>query len=133
MAASVGACRTPVSRLFDSGGLPIAVRVLVADAARDASGPVLVATRDTRLKVAAIGPPVRHGVVSTPFAGARSTSRCGEATSAPRRDAASARQQVEKFAAGVPGRGGAVSPQPTKQSGGPSDCSLASEEPKPAR
>jgi len=60
MAASVGVCRPPVSRLFDSGGLPIAVRVLIADAARDASGPVLVGTRVTRLKVAALGPPVRR-------------------------------------------------------------------------
>jgi len=49
-----------VSRLFDSGGLPIHVRVLIADAAREASGPVfLVRTRVTRLKVAAIGPPVQ--------------------------------------------------------------------------
>ncbi len=133
MAASVGVCRTPVSRLFDSGGLPIPVRVLIADAARDASGPVLVRTRVTRLKVAAIGPPVHHGVVSAPFAGARSTYRCGEVTSAPRRDAASARRQVEKFAAGAPGRGGAVSPMPSTQPGGPSDCSLTSEQPKPPR
>jgi hypothetical protein len=40
--ASVGVSRTPVSRLFTSGGLPIAVRVLIADATRCGSGTVLL-------------------------------------------------------------------------------------------
>jgi hypothetical protein len=60
MPASVGVCRTPVSRLFTSAGWPIAVRVLIADAVRDASGPVLVRARVTRLKVAAIETAARH-------------------------------------------------------------------------
>ena len=91
MAASVGVCRSLVSRLFDSGGLPIAARVLIAEAARDACGPVLVRKRVTRLKVAAIEPPVRRRRRLNSISSAPEQHRCGEVTSVPRRDAASAR------------------------------------------
>ena len=39
-----------MSRLFSIGGLPIAVRVLIADAARDGCGAVLLLSLITRLK-----------------------------------------------------------------------------------
>ena len=39
-----------MSRLFSIGGLPIAVRVLIADAARDGCGAVLLLAPITRLR-----------------------------------------------------------------------------------
>jgi len=47
--ASVGVCRALVSRLVIIGGLPIAVRVLIADAARDGCGAVLPLSLIARL------------------------------------------------------------------------------------
>jgi hypothetical protein len=47
--ASVGVCRTPVSRLLIVGGSPIAFRVLTADAIRNGYGVVLLLSLITRL------------------------------------------------------------------------------------
>jgi hypothetical protein len=48
--ASVGVRQSPVSRLFIIGGLPIAVRVLIADAIRNGCGAVLLLSPITRLR-----------------------------------------------------------------------------------
>ena len=61
MPASVGVCRTPVSRLFTSAGWPIAVRVLIADAAKDRLRACFGGSRVSRgSEVAAIETAARH-------------------------------------------------------------------------
>ena len=95
MAASVGVCRTPVSRLFTSAGWPIAVRVLLADAARTACGPVLVRTachaaqRSLRSK----RPPATGDHIRP------TTSRCRSIRSLAAREAGPARRGPSEHAA----------------------------------
>ena len=134
-AAALGVCRSPVRRLFNRGVCRCADSVLLGAADRTACEAVLELPCVTALVGSAdpTGPLRRESVFGLQQQRDSSGQRDAPEHIGPRRDAARAHRQFEKWAAGVPIRGGTDSPLSYGIRGRPTDWAPACGLPEPER